>query len=135
MYFDVISIDSIELFNLTSFILGILINSMDANSFQWLFMMGLSILMIEMLVDWIKHSFVTKFNSFDASLFAKFRDDLCDEYLIHRSQNNGDQLVAMKIGLFHLIDKSHGIAQKMGFVSLPPAVLVSCSHSSPFEMC
>jgi hypothetical protein len=67
--------------------------------------------MMEVLVDWIKHAFITKFNRIDAHVYSKFYKIIAREIINTKRQS--------------IPDTSHNISRRIGFVPLPLAVLVA----------
>jgi hypothetical protein len=65
-------------------------------------------------VDWLKHTFITKFNHIRPSVYERYKDVLC------RDLTSGSQLGARKHGY---VDQSPVVARRLGFASLPLAVL------------
>jgi hypothetical protein len=68
----------------------------------------------ETLVDWPKHAFITKFNHIRRSVYERYKDVLC------RDLASGSRLGARKNSY---VDQSPVVARRLGFASLPLAVL------------
>jgi hypothetical protein len=68
----------------------------------------------ETLVDWLKHAFITKFNHIRPSVYERYKDVLC------RDLASGSRLGARK---HSYVDQSPVVARRLGFASLPLAVL------------
>lgn len=68
----------------------------------------------ETLVDWLKHAFITKFNHIRPSVYERYKDVLC------RDLASGSRLSARK---HSYVDQSPVVARRLGFSSLPLAVL------------
>lgn len=68
----------------------------------------------ETLVDWLKHAFITKFNHIRPSVYERYTDVLC------RDLSSGTRLSARK---HTYVDQSPVVARRLGFASLPLAVL------------
>jgi hypothetical protein len=68
----------------------------------------------ETLVDWLKHAFITKFNHIRPSVYERYKDVLC------RDLASGSRLSARK---HSYVDQSPVVARRLGFASLPLAVL------------
>ena len=68
----------------------------------------------ETLVDWFKHAFITKFNHIRPSVYERYKDVLC------RDLASGSRLSARK---HSYVDQSPVVARRLGFSSLPLAVL------------
>ena len=78
---------------------------------QSLLVPAFAVLGTEMLVDWLKHAFITKFNLIHPGVYGKFKDSLC------RALKGGE-------GNEEVYDHSPKVARKIGFVSLPLTCLV-----------
>lgn len=76
-----------------------------------------------MLVDWLKHAFITKFNHVRSSVYGRFTDVLAKDVLLAGSLNNIRNLIN---GRTHpvLLDQSPLVARRLGFASIPLACLV-----------
>lgn len=89
----------------------------------------------EMLVDWLKHAFITKFNHIRPSVYERYTDVLCRDLA---SASGVSRRGARKVGrlafrprLLSLmrcmqhtyVDQSPLVARRLGFASLPLAVL------------
>jgi putative membrane protein DUF747 len=74
----------------------------------------LTVMISETLVDWLKHAFITKFNHIRPSVYERYKDVLC------RDLASGSRLGARKHGY---VDQSPVVARRLGFASLPLAVL------------
>ncbi|WVW79706.1 hypothetical protein I302_101676 [Kwoniella bestiolae CBS 10118] len=83
----------------------------------------LFVIVSEMIVDWLKHAFITKFNHVRASVYERFTDVLAKDVLLAGSSGNGRG--RMK-GRNHqvLLDQSPLVARRLGFASIPLACLV-----------
>ncbi|WWD16768.1 hypothetical protein CI109_101200 [Kwoniella shandongensis] len=78
----------------------------------------------EMVVDWLKHAFITKFNHVRASVYERFTDVLAKDVLMAGS--TGGQGRSRMKGRNHqvLLDQSPLVARRLGFASIPLACLV-----------
>jgi len=74
----------------------------------------LTVMLSETLVDWLKHAFITKFNHIRPSVYERYKDVLC------RDLASGSRLGARK---HSYVDQSPVVARRLGFASLPLAVL------------
>ena len=74
----------------------------------------LMVMLSETLVDWLKHAFITKFNHIRPSVYERYKDVLC------RDLASGSRLGARK---HSYVDQSPVVARRLGFASLPLAVL------------
>lgn len=70
----------------------------------------------EMLVDWLKHAFITKFNHIRPSVYERYIDVLCRDL----ASMTGLGRRARK---HSYVDQSPLVARRLGFASLPLAVL------------
>ncbi|ORY25255.1 eukaryotic membrane protein family-domain-containing protein [Naematelia encephala] len=78
----------------------------------------LFVIVSEMVVDWLKHAFITKFNHVRASVYGRFTDVLAKDVLLAGQ--------ARPKGRKHpiLLDQSPLVARRLGFASIPLACLV-----------
>ncbi|RKO89149.1 eukaryotic membrane protein family-domain-containing protein, partial [Blyttiomyces helicus] len=73
----------------------------------------------EILVDWLKHAFITKFNGIKPTVYGRFRDSLCKDLAGGRARFlNCTQFFQASV------DPSPTVARRIGFVSIPLACLV-----------
>jgi len=88
----------------------------------------LTVMLSEMLVDWLKHAFITKFNHIRPSVYERYTDVLCRDLASmtavgHRARKHS------------YVDQSPLVARRLGFASLPLAVvaiLIGSDSISPF---
>ncbi|XP_041476981.1 transmembrane anterior posterior transformation protein 1 homolog isoform X2 [Lytechinus variegatus] len=71
----------------------------------------LMVLSAEILIDWVKHAFISKFNALPASTYTEFRASLAYDMVISRKKNA-------------FSDHSDLVARRMGFIPLPLACVV-----------
>ncbi|KAJ7084364.1 eukaryotic membrane protein family-domain-containing protein [Mycena belliarum] len=77
----------------------------------------LTVLVSEMLVDWLKHAFITKFNHIRPSVYERYTDVLC------RDLASGSAVGRRGFRKHTYVDQSPLVARRLGFASLPLAVL------------
>ncbi|KAF8893387.1 eukaryotic membrane protein family-domain-containing protein [Infundibulicybe gibba] len=77
----------------------------------------LTVMVSEMLVDWLKHAFITKFNHIRPSVYERFTDVLC------RDLASGSAVGRRGARKHSYVDQSPLVARRLGFASLPLAVL------------
>ncbi|KAJ4002012.1 eukaryotic membrane protein family-domain-containing protein [Lentinula boryana] len=77
----------------------------------------LTVMISEMLVDWLKHAFITKFNHIRPSVYERFTDVLC------RDLASGSAVGRRGVRKHTYVDQSPLVARRLGFASLPLAVL------------
>ncbi|OQS00931.1 hypothetical protein THRCLA_05817 [Thraustotheca clavata] len=76
------------------------------------------VLMAEMLIDWIKHAFITKFNQIPPSVYSKFTTILCRDVAGFRSDST-------------IQDHTQFVSRRLGLISLPLAcVTVRMVHEA-----
>jgi len=88
----------------------------------------LTVMLSEMLVDWLKHAFITKFNHIRPSVYERYTDVLCRDLASmtaagHRARKHS------------YVDQSPLVARRLGFASLPLAVvaiLIGSDSITPF---
>ncbi|KAH6578135.1 hypothetical protein BASA50_007612 [Batrachochytrium salamandrivorans] len=76
----------------------------------------------EILVDWLKHAFITKFNGISPSVYERYRDSLCRDLLGETKKApavTDDETMKMAS-----VDRSPIVARRIGFVSIPLSCLV-----------
>ncbi|TFK74057.1 DUF747-domain-containing protein [Pluteus cervinus] len=76
----------------------------------------LTVLLSEMLVDWLKHAFITKFNHIRPSVYERYTDVLCRDLACGSA-------VGRKGRKHAYVDQSPLVARRLGFASLPLAVV------------
>ncbi|KAK7472524.1 hypothetical protein VKT23_000639 [Stygiomarasmius scandens] len=77
----------------------------------------LTVMFSEMLVDWLKHAFITKFNHIRPSVYERYTDVLC------RDLANGSAVGRRGARKHTYVDQSPLVARRLGFASLPLAIL------------
>ncbi|KAI0371166.1 DUF747-domain-containing protein [Pilatotrama ljubarskyi] len=77
----------------------------------------LTVLASETLVDWLKHAFITKFNHIRPSVYERYTDVLC------RDLASGSAVGRRGARKHTYVDQSPLVARRLGFASLPLAVL------------
>nr|KAJ3420965.1 hypothetical protein HK105_004823 [Polyrhizophydium stewartii] len=104
----------------------------------------------EILVDWLKHAFITKFNNISPSVYQRYNDSLCRDLLgarktalppqpapqqYHPQQRSmiRDDTVADPMQM-SAVDRSPIVARRIGFVSIPLACLVVRVGIQTFKM-
>ena len=115
--FQISCADSVERFQLCLYLLVVTLQSFfvlkAAPSAERLQELGESLLMVlagEMVIDWIKHSFVIKFNRMRPKVYSKFMHILCADAAQQAGGLKSDPLAA--------------VATRMGFVPIPLLCLV-----------
>ncbi|KAG9123524.1 hypothetical protein FRC07_014829 [Ceratobasidium sp. 392] len=76
----------------------------------------LTVLMSELVVDWLKHAFITKFNHIRPSVYERYTDVLCRDLLASGSGRSTRKHT--------YVDQSPLVARRLGLPTLPLAVLV-----------
>ncbi|KAF8844733.1 DUF747-domain-containing protein [Paxillus ammoniavirescens] len=76
-----------------------------------------TVLVSEMLVDWLKHAFITKFNHIRPSVYERYTDVLC------RDLASGSAVGRLGARKHTHADQSPLVARRLGFASVPLAVL------------
>lgn len=72
----------------------------------------------ELMVDWLKHAFITKFNQIRPSIYGKYIDVLCKDLVIGSPGRISGRHHAF-------VDQSPVVSRRIGFPVLPLACLVS----------
>ncbi|CAE6379047.1 unnamed protein product [Rhizoctonia solani] len=84
-------------------------------SFKISFLM-MTVLLSELVVDWLKHAFITKFNHIRPSVYERYTDVLCRDLLASGSGRSSRKNT--------YVDQSPLVARRLGLPTLPLAVLV-----------
>ncbi|EAU91148.2 DUF747 family protein [Coprinopsis cinerea okayama7 len=71
----------------------------------------------EMVVDWLKHAFITKFNHIRPSVYERYTDVLCLDL------SSGSAVGRRRTRKHSYVDQSPLVARRLGFASLPLAAL------------
>ncbi|KAJ3274562.1 hypothetical protein HDV01_002404 [Terramyces sp. JEL0728] len=71
----------------------------------------------EIMVDWIKHAFIVKFNGISPTVYQRYTESLCRDLLGISSTELNKRHV-------NQVDRSPIVAKRIGFVSIPLACLV-----------
>lgn len=71
----------------------------------------------ELMVDWLKHAFITKFNQIRPSIYGKYIDVLCKDLVIGSPGRISGRNHAF-------VDQSPVVSRRIGFPVLPLACLV-----------
>ncbi|KAI6026291.1 DUF747-domain-containing protein [Pisolithus microcarpus] len=88
------------------------------NNVLWtIFYPVLTVIASEMLVDWLKHAFITKFNHIRPSVYERYTDVLC------RDLASGSAVGRLTARKHCYVDQSPLVARRLGFASIPLAVL------------
>jgi hypothetical protein len=75
----------------------------------------LTVLASELMVDWLKHAFITKFNHIRPSVYERYTDVLCRDL--------GVSCASMRMRKHQYVDQSPVVARRLGFASSPLAIL------------
>lgn len=75
------------------------------------------VLASEMLVDWLKHAFITKFNHIRPTVYGKYMDILCQDMAV------GGRETLVNGRPQRYVDQSPAVARRIGFAALPLACL------------
>lgn len=79
----------------------------------------------EIIVDWLKHAFITKFNQIRPSVYARYLDILCKDVVFGRHATaTMDALPPVPQNNLNMSDHSAVVARRIGFASIPLACLV-----------
>ncbi|CAH0514385.1 unnamed protein product [Peronospora belbahrii] len=105
--FQISCSDIVERFKLLTIIGLILLQSSTADV-AW----GTTMVWVaEMLIDWIKHAFITKFNQIPPTMYSKFITILCRDLTGWKSEDT-------------ILDHTHHVSKRLGLMSLPLACVV-----------
>uniref|UniRef100_A0A9R1SL96 Transmembrane anterior posterior transformation 1 n=2 Tax=Cyprinus carpio TaxID=7962 RepID=A0A9R1SL96_CYPCA len=102
----------------TNYVLLLIVCLRNMEQFSWntdhLLVLLPDVVMVitsEVMVDVVKHAFITKFNDITADVYSEYKASLAFELVSSRQQNA-------------YTDYSDSVARRMGFIPLPLAVLV-----------
>ncbi|XP_057777649.1 protein POLLEN DEFECTIVE IN GUIDANCE 1 [Salvia miltiorrhiza] len=87
--------DSVERFHITAFVLFVLAqNILEAEGpwFESFLCNALVVYICEVMIDIIKHSFISKFNGLKPIAFSEFLEDLCKQTLNMQTENSNKNL-------------------------------------------
>ena len=76
----------------------------------------LTVLLSEMLVDWLKHAFITKLNHIRPAIYGRYIDVLCRDLLPNRSAATLDGDYQRQSSF---VDQSPVVTRRLGFAVLP----------------
>ncbi|KAF8308386.1 DUF747-domain-containing protein [Clavulina sp. PMI_390] len=76
-----------------------------------------TVLLSELAVDWLKHAFITKFNHIRPTVYERYIDVLCRDLGVSSTQTT-------RMRKHPYVDQSPVVARRLGFASLPLAILV-----------
>ncbi|KAH8549943.1 eukaryotic membrane protein family-domain-containing protein [Umbelopsis sp. PMI_123] len=75
------------------------------------------VIVSELIVDWLKHAFITKFNQIRPSIYSKYIDILCRDLVV-----GSPGRMSGKKAMF--VDQAPMVSRRIGFPALPMACLV-----------
>ncbi|KAG2178034.1 hypothetical protein INT43_003287 [Umbelopsis isabellina] len=76
------------------------------------------VIVSELIVDWLKHAFITKFNQIRPSIYGKYIDILCRDLVV-----GSPGRVSGKKAIF--VDQAPMVSRRIGFPALPMACLAT----------
>ncbi|KAJ1534594.1 hypothetical protein HK096_003682 [Nowakowskiella sp. JEL0078] len=116
-----------QIISLPSLMLRLVMTIFDSKEYQLLEGLIVPVLVVfatEVVVDWLKHAFITKFNQLRPEVYARFRDSLCRDLVVGSrwvvSKNESSDESELRY-----IDQSPVVARRIGFVSIPLACLTA----------
>jgi len=92
----------------------------SSNLIWSIFFPVVTVLASELAVDWLKHAFITKFNHIRPSVYERYVDVLCRDLAVSQGSWVGRKGIARK---HTYVDQSPVVARRLGFPSLPTAIL------------
>jgi hypothetical protein len=116
--------DVVERFHILVYLFIILLRNMsELNwSFEALYntlSLSLAVLTSELLVDWLKHAFLIKFNEFNWSSYEEWKQELAELVCFSYASALEKKCVPPK----KFVDLPHALCQRVGFVALPLSCL------------
>ncbi|CAE6495394.1 unnamed protein product [Rhizoctonia solani] len=134
--FQITCADIVERFQLSLMLLAVALRNMielSSDSFDMessvlpqSFKPVLTVLLSELVVDWLKHAFITKFNHIRPSVYERYTDVLCRDLLASGSGRASRKST--------YVDQSPLVARRLGLATLPLAVLVLLIGSQSAEL-
>ncbi|CAE7225949.1 unnamed protein product [Rhizoctonia solani] len=134
--FQITCADIVERFQLSLMLLAVALRNMielSSDSFDMessvlpnSFKPVLTVLLSELVVDWLKHAFITKFNHIRPSVYERYTDVLCRDLLASGSGRSSRKNT--------YVDQSPLVARRLGLATLPLAVLVLLIGSQSAEL-
>ncbi|KAG2186962.1 hypothetical protein INT44_003190 [Umbelopsis vinacea] len=76
------------------------------------------VILSELIVDWLKHAFITKFNQIRPSIYSKYIDILCRDLVV-----GSPGRMSGKKAIF--VDQAPMVSRRIGFPALPMACLMT----------
>ncbi|ANQ08007.1 Uncharacterized protein PCOAH_00021620 [Plasmodium coatneyi] len=132
--FTIVASDAVERFYLFIDAFLVLLKMSTAyrtqNSFFSISSWLIIILLLEVGVDWCKHSYLLKYNNLDSDSLNKYFHTLLADVLISRTPNNN--IYYMNTSSFEVPCKnifcfSHIPTRRLGYMSMPVVTLIVCS--------
>ncbi|CAE6479040.1 unnamed protein product [Rhizoctonia solani] len=134
--FQITCADIVERFQLSLMLLAVALRNtielssdtfdMESSVLPQSFKPVLTVLLSEILVDWLKHAFITKFNHIRPSVYERYTDVLCRDLLASGSGRSSHKNT--------YVDQSPLVARRLGLATLPLAVLVLLIGSQSAEL-
>ncbi|KAF4139166.1 Eukaryotic membrane protein family [Phytophthora infestans] len=105
--FQISCSDIVERFKLLT-IIGLILLQSSTGDVAW----GTAMVWVaEMVIDWLKHAFITKFNQLPPTMYSKFITILCRDLTGWKSEDT-------------ILDHTHHVSKRLGLMSLPLACVV-----------
>ncbi|EGG05753.1 uncharacterized protein MELLADRAFT_87625 [Melampsora larici-populina 98AG31] len=85
---------------------------------QTIYLPPVIVILSEVLVDWLKHAFITKFNHIRPNVYGRFIDLLCKDLVSNEEDSHGSATMgSRKIKPF--VDRSPAVSRRLGFSVFP----------------
>ncbi|RUP51665.1 eukaryotic membrane protein family-domain-containing protein [Jimgerdemannia flammicorona] len=97
---------------------------LPATTFDSLLTPVVMVIVSELVVDWLKHAFITKFNQIRPSVYEKYIDVLCKDLVVGSPGRAGGRKNTF-------VDQSPMVSRRIGFPALPLACVVSSNLPIP----
>ncbi|CAG8560665.1 11308_t:CDS:10 [Paraglomus brasilianum] len=91
------------------------------------------VMVSELIVDWLKHAFITKFNQIRPGVYSKYIDMLCRDLVLGSPRTQSDTNAAI-MKQKPPIDQSSILSRRIGFAALPLACLLVRMTIQTFSM-
>lgn len=110
MFFQISVSDIVERFQISLYCFIICIQNTRAAVFGFDELSSLMMVLLgEVCVDWIKHTFISKFNEISAKTYATFSQLLCEDLCTNRDRDT-------------FVDSENAISRRLGLISAPLVV-------------
>jgi len=119
--FQITCSDMVERFELFVFLLLTAMQSTETWT-EFLYSSAMYVFVCELLVDWIKHAFITKFNRIHFSCYGNFLEAICRD-IAPVSSRKHPYATSQRLGE-RPVDATQAVAQRIGLATMPLTCVV-----------